>query len=137
MRRPVKNRKPVKIDMKYNSDKVGKFVNYIMERGKKTTAQKIVYDAFDEIKKTEEKDPMEVFETALQNVGPVVELRSRRIGGANYQIPVEVSTERRLILSLRWIINAAKTQKGRPMYQKLASEIIQASNNEGCCSYTT
>lgn len=131
MRKPVKNRNIPKPDLKYNSAQVGKLINYIMERGKRPVAQRVVYEAFDEIQKLEGKSPLEVFETALQNVGPIVEIRSRRIGGANYQIPTEVSPERRLILSLRWILNAAKAKKGSPMYERLAREIIEASRNEG------
>ena len=118
-------------DAKYNSAKVTRLINYIMERGKKTTARKVVYQAFDEIQKTENKDPQIVFEEALQNVGPLTELRSRRVGGANYQIPQEVSPDRRLILALRWILQAAKERKGVPMHKKLAREIVDASKNEG------
>lgn len=102
-----------------------------MERGKKDVAKKIVYQAFDEVQKTEKKDPQIVFEEALQNVGPLTELRSRRVGGANYQIPQEVSADRRLILALRWILGAAKERKGIPMHVKLAREIVEASKNEG------
>ena len=102
-----------------------------MERGKKTVARKVVYQAFDEIQKSEGKDPQLVFEEALQNVGPLTELRSRRVGGANYQIPQEVSADRRLILALRWILQAAKERKGVPMHKKLAREIVDASKNEG------
>ena len=87
--------------------------------------------AFDEIQKTEKKDPQIVFEEAIQNVGPLTELRSRRVGGANYQIPQEVPGERRLVLALRWILSAAKERKGIPMHKKLAREIIEASKNEG------
>ena len=117
--------------MKYNSVKVAKLINYIMERGKKNTARTIVYRAFDEIQKNVKKDPQLVFEEALQKVGPLTELRSRRVGGANYQIPQEVSSDRRLVLALRWILQAAKDRKGQPMYRRLAQEIIDASKNEG------
>ena len=118
-------------DAKYNSVKVARLINYIMERGKKTVARNIVYQSFDEIQKMESKDPQIVFEEALQNVGPLTELRSRRVGGANYQIPQEVSVDRRLVLALRWILQAAKDRKGMPMYKKLAQEIVDASKNEG------
>ena len=117
--------------MKYNSVKVAKLINYIMERGKKNTARTIVYRAFDEIQKNVKKDPQLVFEEALQKVGPLTELRSRRVGGANYQIPQEVSSDRRLVLALRWILQAAEDRKGQPMYRRLAQEIIDASKNEG------
>ena len=131
MRKPIKDKKTIAPDPKYNSVQVAKLINYIMERGKKSVARSIVYKAFDEIKKTEKKDPLLVFEEALQNVSPIMELRSRRIGGANYQVPIEVRIERRLILALRWIINAAKERKGLAMHKKLALEIIGASKNEG------
>ena len=131
MRRPLKKKRTVAPDAKYNSVKVTRLINYIMERGKKNAARKVVYQAFDEIQKSEEKDPQIVFEEALQNVGPLTELRSRRVGGANYQIPQEVSPDRRLILALRWILQAAKERKGVPMHKKLAREIVDASKNEG------
>ena len=131
MRRPLKKKRAVVSDAKYNSVKVARLINYIMERGKKTVARNIVYQSFDEIQKMENKDPQIVFEEALQNVGPLTELRSRRVGGANYQIPQEVSVDRRLVLALRWILQAAKDRKGMPMYKKLAQEIVDASKNEG------
>ena len=131
MRRPLKKKRIIAPDAKYNSTKVAQLINYTMERGKKNVARKVVYQAFDEIQKTEKKDPQIVFEEALQNVGPLTELRSRRVGGANYQIPQEVSGDRRLVLALRWILNAAKERKSIPMYKKLAREITEASKNEG------
>lgn len=132
MRRPVKNRKQPGPDSRYNSEKVAKLINCVMERGKKHTAQTVVYEAFDMLKgKDGKENPMEVFETALQNVGPTVEVRSRRVGGANYQVPREVRPERRLALALRWIIGAARSTKGKPMALKLADEIKKAANNEG------
>lgn len=131
MRKPVKKKNRLEPDFKYNSLKVSKLINYIMEEGKKNIARKIVYEAFDEIKKTEDKDPLLVFEEALQNVSPIMELRSRRVGGANYQIPQETSVNRRFILALRWIIIAAKSRKGTPIHKALAKELIEASKNEG------
>ena len=131
MRRPLKKKRTLEPDMKYKSVKVAKLINYIMERGKKNTASKIVYQAFNEIEKLEKKDPQLVFEEATQKVGPLMELRSRRIGGANYQIPQEVSADRRTTLALRWILQAAKDRKGAPMHKRLAQEIIDASKNEG------
>jgi len=132
MRRPVKNRNIVKPDERYDSLKVSKFINHIMESGKKNTAKSIVYDAF-EIIKTKEKveNPVEVFDMALKNAAPTVEVRSRRVGGANYQVPREVRPERRLYLGMNWIKEAAYSGKGKPMAQKLAGEIILASKNEG------
>lgn len=121
----------VKPDLVYGSEKVAKFINYIMERGKKNTAKKIVYDAFEEIKAKTKKDPLEVFEEALRNVGPSMEVRSRRVGGANYQIPREVRPERQTALAMRWIMQAAKSKSGSPMHKRLSGEIIEASKNEG------
>jgi small subunit ribosomal protein S7 len=132
MRRKVNNRNIAGKDHVYNSEKIGKFINYIMLRGQKDTARKIVYDAFDLIKeKAKVEDVMEVFDTALKNTGPLTEVRSRRVGGANYQIPREVRAERRSFLSMKWIIDAARDGKGKPMAEKLADEIILASKNEG------
>ena len=132
MRRKVTNRNIVGKDSKFQSEKIGKFINYIMLRGQKETARGIVYDAFDEIKeKLKVEDPMEVFDTALKNTGPMTEVRSRRVGGANYQIPREVRPERRAFLSMKWIIEAAKEGKGAPIASRLADEIILASKNEG------
>jgi len=116
----------------YNSEKLEKFINYIMWSGKKETARKVMYRAFDIIKeKTGNPNPLEVFDLALRNAGPATEVRSKRIGGANYQVPREVRAERRLALAMRWIRDAARGGKARPMHQKLADEIIAASNNEG------
>jgi small subunit ribosomal protein S7 len=132
MRRKVKNRNIPKPDSIYGSAKLSKFMNVIMWDGKKETAQKIVYDAFKIIKeKTETENPIEVFDMALKNAGPTVEVRSRRIGGANYQVPRDVRPERRLALATRWIIEAARLKKGAPMHIKLADELIAASKNEG------
>lgn len=132
MRRKVTNRNIPGADLVYGSTKVEKFINYIMERGKKNVARSIVYGAFDIIKeKKKEIEPLEVFELALKNAGPLTEIRSRRIGGANYQVPREVRPERRFALALRWIIDAANSKKGRPMHQKLADELLAAANNEG------
>ncbi len=132
MRRPVKNRNQVTPDLKFNSLRVEKFINSVMWDGKKSTARKVVYDAFDIIKeKTKTDAPLEVFETALRNVGPAMEIRSRRVGGANYQVPREVRPERKQALAFRWILLAARGGKGKPMAEKLATEIIAAANNEG------
>jgi len=132
MRRKVTNRNIVGPDHVYNSAKIGKFINYVMIRGQKATAQSIVYGALEKIKdKAKVEDPMEVLDTALKNTGPLTEVRSRRVGGANYQIPREVRPERRSYLSMKWIIDAARARKGVPMAEKLAEEIILASKNEG------
>ncbi len=109
---------------------VAKFINYLMEGGKKTTASKVLYGAFDILTK-QTKDPLEVFDRAIKNVMPAVEVRSRRIGGANYQVPREVRGERKISLAFRWIISAAKKRKGKPMAEKMAQELLEASQNAG------
>lgn len=132
MRRKVKNRNIVTAESKYNSAIVAKFINYCMWDGKKVAATKAVYEALENIKEKAKTDnPMEVFETALKNTAPQVEVRSRRVGGANYQVPREVRAERRAYLSMKWIIDAARSKKGKPIHEKLADEIIAASKNEG------
>lgn len=132
MRRPLKKKHTLLPDPVYGSVKVTKLINYIMERGKKNTARTIVYRAFDELKKNETNDdPLTLFETAIKNVGPLMEVRSRRVGGANYQVPREVRPERRLSLALRWIIEAAQSGNGHQMHLRLAHEIQQAAHNEG------
>jgi small subunit ribosomal protein S7 len=132
MRRKLKAKPKIEPDYTYDSEKVTKFINYTMERGKKQTARKVVYDSFELIKDmTKNPNPLEIFETALKNTGPTMEVRSRRVGGANYQIPREVRPERRQFLSMKWIIDAARSKKGKPMAEKLAEEIIAASKNEG------
>jgi small subunit ribosomal protein S7 len=131
MRRPVKKNDFVRGDLRFNDKKISKFINYIMQNGKKTVAQKIVYGAFDVIKEQTKKDPLEVFELAIKNASPLVEVKSKRIGGSNYQIPIEVRDVRRFLLASRWIIDAALGKKGKPMHKKLAEELILASNGEG------
>ena len=118
-------------DPKYNDQIVAKFVNCIMRRGKKSLAESIFYDSLDIINKSTKKDSLEVFKQALDNVKPVLEVKSKRIGGATYQVPVEVSSDRRTSLAMRWIINYAKARKGKSMCEKLAQEIIDASKGEG------
>lgn len=132
MRRKIKNKHPIVAEPIFNSLKVAKFINYVMERGKKNTARTIVYGSLNTIKELAKvSDPMEVLEQALNNTGPTMEVRSRRVGGANYQVPREVRPERRLALSMKWIIEAARSKKGKPMHIKLAEEVIAASKNEG------
>ena len=131
MRRPVKNRNIVGPDMIYNSVNVSKFINCVMLHGKKNTARDIVYGSFDLIKEKTKREPLEVFEEALQNTGPTMEVRSRRVGGANYQVPREVRSERRLNLSMRWIIDVARSKSGSSMKDRLAEELILASQKEG------
>ena len=115
----------------YSSKTVTKLVNRIMKDGKKGTAEKILYEAFDIIKEKTGKDPMEVYNAALENVKPALEVKSRRIGGSNYQVPNEVNDERAQTLALRWIVNYAKTRNGKGMAINLANELIDASNGVG------
>jgi small subunit ribosomal protein S7 len=110
---------------------LAKFINYIMKAGKKTTAQGVVYRAMDIVAEKSGKPPVEAFEEAIKNVAPAVEVKSRRVGGANYQIPIPVRGERRLALAFRWMIEAAHTHKGKPMHERIAEEIVSASKNEG------
>jgi small subunit ribosomal protein S7 len=132
MRRKLKKKPPIEADYRYDSPRVAKFINNVMRDGKKEAARKVVYGALTIIKeKTKAEDPLEVFENALRNVGPAMEVRSRRVGGANYQVPREVRPERRQALAMRWIITAARSKKGVPMAQKLAAELLAANNNEG------
>lgn len=118
-------------DPVYNEIIVAKFINHIMRRGKKTIARKIVYGAFNIIKEKTKKDPLAVFEKALENASPLLEIKPKRVGGATYQVPREVRGDRRITLAFRWIIAAAKSKKGRPMREKLAEEIMAAAKNEG------
>ena len=129
MRRPVKNRMQPGPDEVYGSIKVSKLINYVMERGKKDTARKIVYKVMEELKK--DGDPLVILEEALDKASPSVEVRSRRVGGANYQVPREVRPERRMALGLRWIVEAAEGTKGKPMDVSLLAEIKAAHKGEG------
>jgi len=118
-------------DIQYNNIAVGRFINYLMKKGKKAVAERILYESFDKIGKATKQEPLAVFEKAIENASPLLEVVSRRVGGANYQIPREVRPERRFFLACHWIINAARSKKGKPMAEKLAEELIAASKNEG------
>ena len=118
-------------DERYNNVAIAKFINYIMRAGKKSVAEKIVYEALDIVAKKEKKEALEVFNTALKNILPSVEVRGKRIGGANYQIPVPVRGGRQQSLAFRWIIEAADKKSGRKMSERLAAEIIDAAHEEG------
>ena len=118
-------------DQKFDNPVLAKFINYIMLNGKKTIAERIVYDALEAAAATLKAESMDIFDQALKNVGPLVEVKSKRIGGANYQVPMEVSRERRNTLAMRWVIAAAKSAKGKPMAQKLAEELVNAYHGEG------
>jgi len=121
----------IKPDYLYNDVLVAKFINQVMRKGKKSLAERIVYSAFEIIKKQTKKDPLEVFKNSLEMAAPNVEVRPRRVGGATYQVPVEVKGERRISLAMRWIIGAARAKKGKAMEEKLAQEIILTSKGEG------
>jgi small subunit ribosomal protein S7 len=130
-RRKHRIERPIPPDPIYNSELVSKLINYVMRKGKKTIARKIVYGAFDIIREKTKKDPLEVFQKAIENAGPYLEVRPRRIGGATYQVPVEVPDYRRITLAMKWMILGAKQKRGKPMKEKLAEEIIAASKGEG------
>ena len=123
--------RPIMPDEKYNSVVVTKFVTRMMLDGKKQTCVKVVYDAFDQLKGKTDKDPLEVFLKALENVKPAVEVKSRRVGGATYQVPIEIRDSRREALAMRWIIGAARSRSGHGMAETLASELLDAFNNTG------
>lgn len=132
MRRKVKNRNQVMPDKVYNSEKLSRFINYVMLDGKRITAQKVVYKCLENLKeKSGNPNPLEIFDLSLKNASPNMEVRSRRVGGANYQVPREVRAERRLQLAMRWIITAARDRKGVPMDKALTEELMAAYNNEG------
>jgi len=118
-------------DARYNDTDIAKFINYIMKDGKKTIAQKVVYGAFDIIKDKTKQDPRHIFNKALKKISPLLEVRGRRIGGANYQIPYQVRGDRRFALGCRWLIEASRDKKGKAMTERLASEILAASEGEG------
>ena len=124
-------RSPIVPDQKYDSIVLSKFINYIMQNGKKTVAEKIVYDALAMTADKLKLEPMDAFNQVLKNVAPILEVKSKRIGGANYQVPVEVGKDRKNTLAMRWIIEAAKSAKGKPMAAKLSQEMINAYNGEG------
>ena len=118
-------------DPVYNSKVLTKFINKVMLSGKKGAAEKVVYDAFENIRAKTGKDPLEVFETALKNVMPVLEVRARRVGGANYQVPVEVRPDRRMTLCIRWIVNYSRLRGEKTMCERLSAELLDAANNTG------
>ena len=130
-RRKKRTKKEIQPDSVYSNVLVSKLINHIMERGKKTIAQKIVYKAFDIIKEKTKKEPLAVFEKALENASPLLEIKPKRVGGATYQVPREVRGDRKITLAMRWIIGAAKSKKGKPMREKLAEELMAAARNEG------
>jgi small subunit ribosomal protein S7 len=132
MRRPTASQRQLKPDPRYSSPLLSKFVNCLMWSGKKSVAQRSVYDALETIReRVKDAQPLEVFQAAVENVKPKVEVRSRRVGGATYQVPVEVSARRQQALSFRWLIRAARARRGRPMSDRLAEELLAAYRKEG------
>ena len=136
-KRFVNSARFLKPDPKCNNKLVSKFINCLMWDGKKSVAQKVVYEAMNIVaQRVKDVEPLEVFQTAVKNVKPLIEVRSRRVGGASYQIPMQVSANRQRSLAFRWIINAAREKKGKPMYLRLAEELIDAYNNQGAAITT-
>jgi small subunit ribosomal protein S7 len=134
MGRITSSRTQLKGDPRFNSLLASKFINCLMWDGKKTTAQNVFYDALEEIGKrneTQEHTPIEVFETALENIKPYIEVRSKRVGGASYQVPMQVNRQRQQSLAIRWLLEAVRDKKGRPMHKKLADEVLSAYKKEG------
>jgi small subunit ribosomal protein S7 len=131
MRRAKPETREVLPDIRFNSINVQTMVQHVLKQGKKSTAVRLIYTAMDLIKERTEKNPMDVFDAALKNVGPAMEVRPRRVGGATYQVPMEVSSERRTTLAIRWILSAARERAGKSFSDKLASELIDAFNETG------
>jgi small subunit ribosomal protein S7 len=131
MRRGSPEDRPVSPDMRYNSVQLQTLVQHVMTRGKKSTATRVIYSAMELIQERTQKHPLEVFDTALKNVSPAMEVRPRRVGGATYQVPMEVSADRRTTLAIRWILSAARERSGKSFADKLAAELIDASNETG------
>ncbi len=131
MRRAKPEQREILPDIRYNSVTVQTMVKHVLKRGKKSVATGLVYDAMDLIKERTQKEPIEVFDGALKNVAPVMEVRPRRVGGATYQVPMEVSTDRRTTLAIRWILSAARERSGHSFPDKLAGELIDAFNETG------
>jgi len=131
MRRKIKIKHTLGTDPVYNSKEIEKFTNYLLWEGKKSIARQIVYKTFEEIKNKTKSDPVAVFQKAIDNVSPWIQVRSKRVGGATYQVPKEISTEKRISLAMRWIIVAARAKKGKNIASRLSEELILASKNEG------
>ncbi|MGC9599329.1 MAG: 30S ribosomal protein S7 [Minisyncoccia bacterium] len=131
MRKKRVYKKYHKPDAVHGRVELGRFINYVMRDGKKSVAERVVYGALEKVKAATKEDPVKVFEKAIENASPMLEVASRRVGGANYQVPREVRPERRFVLAVRWIIGAARAKKGKPMADKLAEELIAAAKNEG------
>jgi small subunit ribosomal protein S7 len=124
-------RRVVTPDIRYNSETVAYLINKVMERGKKNTSRRLIYDAMEMIAQRTGKEPMDTFERAMRNVGPMIEVKPRRVGGATYQVPIEVAPSRRVSLAMRWILQAAKSRAGKTFSQRLADELMDAAANTG------
>ena len=131
MRRSSAEKRTVFPDLRYNSVRVQTVIHHVLKRGKKSTATKLVYDTMDLLGERSGKDPLEVFETALTKVSPRVEVRPRRVGGATYQVPMDVTPERRLALAIRWLLGATRSRKGKPFPENFAAELLDAYNETG------
>ena len=130
-RRKVVAKREILPDPKYHNQTVAKFINHVMVNGKKPVAERIVYGALTRIEERDHRDPIETFDKALEAVAPFVEVKSRRVGGATYQVPIEVRPDRRMALAMRWIIGSARAKSGRPIAERLAQELLEASRGEG------
>jgi small subunit ribosomal protein S7 len=124
-------RRPIAPDPVYNDIMVAKFINQLMTCGKKTVAQKIMYDCFEIVKDRTKQEPLDIFRLAIQNVSPMLEVKPKRVGGATYQVPMEVRGGRKLSLAMKWIIDASRSKKGKAMREKLADELMEAADNKG------
>jgi len=131
MRRAKPERREILPDIRFNSIHVQTMIQHVLKRGKKSTATRLIYDAMEMIQERTQKNPLDVFDGAIKNVGPIMEVRPRRVGGATYQVPMEVSSDRRMTLAIRWILAAANERAGRSFADKLASELVDAFNETG------
>jgi len=131
MRRIKPEKRRIDPDIRYGSRNVQILINNVLKQGKKSVAEGVVYDALDIIKETTKKEPVEVLDAAFKNVGPIMEVRPRRVGGATYQVPMEVDPERRLTLAIRWILDATRSRGGKSFAEKLAGEVMDAANEQG------
>ncbi|MCP2619882.1 30S ribosomal protein S7 [Candidatus Aminicenantes bacterium AC-334-K16] len=130
-RRGTVKKREIKPDYRYNSTLISRFINAVMRKGKKSLAERIIYEAMELVKQKSKQDPLKMFEKAVENVRPLLETKSRRVGGATYQVPVEVPEHRSISLAIRWIIRFAKERSGKSMVEKLAAEVLDAVNNRG------
>jgi small subunit ribosomal protein S7 len=130
-RRNRPERRPIPPDPRYGNAQVQVMINKLMTRGKKSTAERVVYGAFDRLQSQTQRDPLDIFGQALRNATPVLEVKPRRVGGATYQVPVEIRPDRRVALAMRWILNSARSRSGRSMSEKLAGELLDAANGTG------